>query len=120
MKTAGLSNVASIFSATRRKRPFGNWENYILQTGRISAALAVLCLMMAVSPWFSAPDAFAAEEVCGSCGYRVSVSGEFSHLKAGTSDKIEGGTGDVYSFYEEINGDEFSIKIGRASCRERV
>ena len=111
MKTAGLSNVASIFSATRRKRPFGNWENYILQTGRISAALAVLCLMMAVSPWFSAPDAFAAEEVCGSCGYRVSVSGEFSHLKAGTSDKIEGGTGDVYSFYEEINGDEFSITV---------
>ena len=52
-----------------------------------------------------------AEEVCTSCGYSVSVSGNFNHFKTNTADIIEGDIGDNSAFYEEIYGKEFSVSV---------
>jgi beta-glucosidase len=72
---------------------------------------AVLFMISYVNMWLLPSDVLAVDEICGSCGYQVSVSGNFSHFKANASDKIEGSSGDVSAFYEEINGDEFSVSI---------
>ncbi|MBN1392544.1 MAG: hypothetical protein JW947_07055, partial [Sedimentisphaerales bacterium] len=80
-------------------------------TERITTALAVLFMIFCVNMSLLPLNAPAADENCGSCGYRVSVSGSFKHFKANTPDKIEGGSGDVSAFYEEINGDEFSVSV---------
>jgi beta-glucosidase len=86
------------------------WSDRLLSV-RITTAPAVLFMIYCVNMWLLPSNAPAADENCGSCGYRVSVSGNFKHFKANTSDKIEGSSGDVSAFYEEINGDEFSVSV---------
>jgi beta-glucosidase len=80
-------------------------------TNSVLKSMIVLFHMMVVGQWFLVPTAYAAEGICGSCSYRVSVTGDFTYFKANESDKIEGGPGDVSAFYEEIYGEEFSISV---------
>lgn len=80
-------------------------------TGKITVKFAFLMLMLIGVQWFSLPVVHAVEGICGSCSYRVSVTGDFTHFKADESDKIEGGPGDVSAFYEEIYGNEFSVSV---------
>ena len=42
----------------------------------------------------SAPAAFAADEICSSCGQDVRVNGEFAHRKDNASVTIEGAPAD--------------------------
>lgn len=53
----------------------------------------------------------AVDEVCGTCNLKVSVTGEFVHIKGNTADKIEGVAGDVSAFYEEISGKNFTVAV---------
>jgi len=82
-----------------------------LLSARITTVPVVLFMIFYVNMWLLPPNALAADEICGSCGYQVSVSGNFTHFKANASDKIEGSSDDVSAFYEEINGDEFSVSV---------
>jgi beta-glucosidase len=111
MKKLNPTDATLNFLTKQRKSPFRNLAVYVSQIGRMSVKLTALFLLLIVSQWFLAPTVFAIEEICGSCGHRVSVSGDFKHFKANASDKIEGGSGDVSAFYEEINGNEFSISV---------
>ena len=73
--------------------------------------LAVLSVVSASSLWLSAPAAFAADEICASCGQQVSVSGEFAHRKDDASVAIEGAANNAAAFREEINGKNFTVTI---------
>ena len=65
-----------------------------------------------VSLSFCAPAAFAADEICSSCGQDVRVNGEFSHRKDSASVTIEGAAADnAAAFREEINGKNFTVTI---------
>jgi beta-glucosidase len=86
------------------------WSGRLLSI-RITTARAILFMISCVSMWLLPSNAPAADEICGSCGYRVSVNGNFKHFKANASDKIEGGSGDVSAFYEEMEGVEFSVSV---------
>ena len=55
--------------------------------------------------------ASAEDEVCTSCGFRVSITGSFAHSKISTAGGIEGNVQNISDFYEEINGKEFSVTI---------
>lgn len=70
------------------------------------------CLMVGflVNHWLGG-TAFAAEEVCGSCTYKVTVAGEFTHYKVADSVAIEGADGEEAAFREEIYGKEFSVSV---------
>ncbi len=58
-----------------------------------------------------APRAFAADEICTSCGQQVSVNGSFTHRKDRPSVTIEGTSGDPACFREDVNGTNFSVTI---------
>ena len=74
--------------------------------------VAAISLMTLGSLWFSAPAAFAADEVCSSCGPDVRVNGEFVHRKDNASVTIQGAPADnAAAFREEINGKNFNITI---------
>jgi beta-glucosidase len=74
--------------------------------------VAAISLMTLGSLWFSAPAAFAADEICASCGQEVRVNGEFAHRKDNASTTIEGATADnAAAFREEINGNNFTVTI---------
>ncbi|MBP8606170.1 MAG: glycoside hydrolase family 3 C-terminal domain-containing protein [Phycisphaerae bacterium] len=77
------------------------------------------CLMLGffASERFSV-SALAAEEVCRSCSYKVSVIGEFSHYKAADSVVIEETGGEEAAFREEIYGKEFSISVSNLPAGE--
>jgi hypothetical protein len=55
--------------------------------------------------------AFAADEICASCGQQVSVNGSFTHRKEGPSVVIEGATNNAAVFREDVNGTNFTVKI---------
>ncbi len=76
----------------------------------LSMALAVIFVVSLTSIWLCAPAAFAADEICASCGQQVSVSGDFAHHKDSASVTIEGAT-DAAAFREEINGTNFTVTI---------
>ena len=57
-------------------------------------ALAFVSVVSITNPRLSVPAAFAADEICSSCGQEVSVSGEFAHRKDNASVTIEGATTD--------------------------
>ena len=82
-----------------------------LLSARITTIPVVLFMIFYVNMWLLPSDVLAADEICGSCGDQVSVSGNFTHFKADASEKIDGSSGDVSAFYEEINGDEFSVSV---------
>ena len=74
-------------------------------------ALAVISAILLTSVWLCAPAAFAADEICASCGQQVSISGDFAHRKDNASVTIEGATNNAAAFREEINGTNFTISI---------
>jgi len=61
--------------------------------------------------WFSVPAAFAADEICASCGQDVRVNGDFAHRKDNASVTIEGAANDPAAFREDINGKNFTVTI---------
>jgi beta-glucosidase len=77
----------------------------------LTMLVAAISLMTLGSLWFSAPAAFAADEICASCGQQVSVSGDFAHRKDSASVTIEGAADNAASFREEINGKNFTVTI---------
>jgi beta-glucosidase len=74
-------------------------------------ALAVVSAMSLTGLWVCAPAALAADEICGSCGRQVSVSGDFAHREDDASVAIEGATNNAAAFHEEINGTNFTVTI---------
>lgn len=88
-----------------------NRQFYVPGARRMFTAAAVLMLVAIMGHWFSGPVVYAAEGICGSCSYRVSVIGEFEHYKADESAPIEGDPVEVSAFYEEIYGQEFSVSV---------
>lgn len=75
----------------------------------VSASLAVLCLVFFVSLWLPASVAWAAEEICGSCSHKASITGDFTHRKDNVSVVIQGVTINPAPFREEINGKNFTV-----------
>ena len=80
-------------------------------TRSIYVSLAILSLLTISSQFFSVSDAFAAEEICDSCSYQVSLSGDFTHRKDDTSVAIHGAGDNAAAFREEITGKNFTISI---------
>jgi beta-glucosidase len=76
-----------------------------------SGSLALATLASLACLWLGVPAAFAADEICSSCGLQVSVTGDFAHHKAGESVTIEGAGDNAAAFREEINGKSFSVSI---------
>jgi beta-glucosidase len=74
---------------------------------RRSAIILVTILNLCL--WL--PAAFAADEICASCGTQVSVSGDFAHRKSNPSVVIEGASADAAPFREDINGKNFTVTI---------
>ena len=78
-----------------------------------SMALAVIFAVSLTSIWLCAPAAFAADEICTSCGPQVSVSGSFTHHKDGPLPAIEGASTDPAAFREDVNGTNFTVTISQ-------
>lgn len=111
MEKAGLSSAVLRSWKGTVVVPLRYRNSHLSFLGKNSVKRAVLMLMFIVGQWLSAPAVYAAEGICGSCSYRVSVTGDFTHVKANESEKIEGSSDDGSAFYEEINGKEFSVSV---------
>jgi len=98
--------------------PFTHRNCNLSVTGRISMTLTVLFLMSIVGQWFSAQAVFAVEEICGSCGKKVSITGDFTHRKDDATVTIQGAAGDAAAFREEINGKDFTVSISNLPAGE--
>jgi beta-glucosidase len=61
--------------------------------------------------WLCTPAAFAADEICASCGQQVSIGGDFAHRKDNASVTIEGAADNAAAFHEEVNGTNFTVSI---------
>jgi beta-glucosidase len=99
---------------THRNSDFCSQESAQRQPlGRRSLAtlVAAISLMTLGSLWVSAPAAFAADEICSSCGQDVRVNGEFTHRKDIASVTNEGAADNAAAFREEINGNNFTVTI---------
>ena len=62
---------------------------------------------------FSAPAAFAADEICTSCGGAVSVRGNFTHREEAPSLVVEGSGNRADAFREDVNGTDFTVTLAR-------
>jgi beta-glucosidase len=80
-------------------------------SGFASVALLAICATTLMGLWLCAPAAFAADELCSSCGQQVSISGDFTHRKDSASVSIEGVASNAAAFREEINGKSFTVSI---------
>src|SRR5665213_1435343 len=76
-----------------------------------SKLVAAISLMTLAGLWFSGTAAFAADEICASCGQQVSVSGDFAHRKDNASVTIEGAADNAAAYREEINGKNFTVTV---------
>src|SRR5665213_2862788 len=76
-----------------------------------STLAVAVSLMTFGTLWFSVPAAFAADEICASCGQDVRVNGDFAHRKDNASVTIEGAANDPAAFREDINGKNFTVTI---------
>ena len=74
-------------------------------------ALPVIFAVLLAGMCLCAPAAFAADEICASCGRQVSISGNFAHRKDSASVTIEGTADNATAFREEINGKHFAVSI---------
>ena len=72
-----------------------------------------LFLLLIVGTLFCAPAAFAADEICTSCGAAVSVSGNFTHRKEAPSLVVEGSGNRADAFREDVNGTDFTVSLAR-------
>src|SRR5215469_10601375 len=78
---------------------------------RANLAFRIISAVCLTSPWLSASAAFAAEEICSSCGQQVGISGEFGHRKNDASVTIEGAGDNARAFREDVNGKNFTVTI---------
>jgi beta-glucosidase len=93
------------------KRTFATADQ-LMKTPRIFSKPTSFALPLLVGLLLSASAAFAADEVCSSCGQDVRINGEFSHRKDNASVTVEGATAaNAAAFREEINGKNFSLTI---------
>lgn len=69
-------------------------------------------LLAFTAPGISSVTVFAADEICVTCGSKVSVSGEFSHQKAPPELEVEGAEGRPADFRENIHGPQFTVTVG--------
>ncbi len=83
----------------------------IPSTRSIFVSVAVLFLVSPASQSFLVSVAFAEQETCASCGYQVSISGDFTYRKDNASVAIEGTANNAKAFREEINGKTFTVSI---------
>jgi beta-glucosidase len=74
---------------------------------RFTSTTAFLLMGMTLS----AQVAFAEEEVCGTCGPQVSLSGTFAHRKDNPRVSIEGAGNDAAAYREEVDGADFTLSI---------
>jgi beta-glucosidase len=81
------------------------------KSGHRGLSLAVILFASIVGLWLSAPAAFAADEICASCGAQVSVTGEFAHHKDDASVAIDGAGANAAAFREDVNGKNFTVTI---------
>ena len=96
-----------------RKRNFTNIIKFVKEKITFSSAGSVFVSATALFLIFLASGsvAFADQEACTSCGFQVSVSGDFTHRKDAPSVKIEGADDNEAAFQEEINGTNFTVSI---------
>src|SRR5215469_3585295 len=78
---------------------------------RANLAFRIISAVCLTSPWLSASAAFAAEEICSSCGQQVGITGEFGHLKNDASVTVEGAGDNARAFREDVNGKNFTVTI---------
>ena len=82
-----------------------------MKTPRIHSTLTTFAVPLIAGLLFAAA-AFAADEVCSSCGQDVRVNGEFTHRKDRSADAIEGAPATTRRrFREDINGTNFTVTI---------
>jgi beta-glucosidase len=86
-------------------------QGNLLGPRSLSIALAAIVAVSITSVWLCAPAAFAADEICTSCGRQVSIAGDFAHRKDNASVTIEGAADNATAFREEINGKNFAVSI---------
>jgi len=101
-----------------RKNNFKNFagnflmeKKTILLSGSIFTSATVLLFACLLIQSFSNSIAHADQEICSSCAYRVSITGDFKHRKDNDSIAIEGAADNAKAFHEEINGKDFTVSI---------
>src|SRR5690242_8968797 len=77
----------------------------------IGAGLMALTLSFVTGSSVLIPAAFAADEICATCGQQVSISGDFAHRKDRASVVIEGAGNNAAAFREEVTGTNFTVTI---------
>jgi beta-glucosidase len=93
--------------------PMKNDRNTLTIRSRFQPRFAAVLLvsLSVASLQLHVPVAFAADEICASCGQQVSVSGDFAHRKERASVTVEGAGDNAAAFREEINGKNFTVTI---------
>lgn len=76
-----------------------------------SGVYASFVALMLAGALLSETSAMGAEEVCGTCGPPVTVSGTFTHRKDNPSVAIEGAGTDAADYREDVNGPNFTVSI---------
>ena len=71
----------------------------------------ICILLLALVQWLSPCGAFAADEVCASCSYQVTVSGSFTHHKDRPNVAIEGAGDNAAAFREDVSGTNFTVTV---------
>ena len=80
-------------------------------SGNLFMSAALLLLACIIIQSFSGSIVMAQQEICGSCAYRVTINGDFTHRKDDASVAIQGATDNAKDFREEINGKNFTVNI---------
>jgi beta-glucosidase len=86
-------------------------QNEIMKTPSTCSRFASYAVPVLAGLLLSASAAFAADEICASCGPQVSVSGDFAHRKDNASVAIEGAGANAAAFREDVNGMNFTVTL---------
>ena len=76
-------------------------------SNKFSAVAAASLVMLQ----FSMLAAFSDDEICGTCGPEVRLSGTFTHRKDNPSMAIEGAGNNAAAYREDVNGTNFTVTI---------
>ena len=68
-------------------------------------------ILLLAGALFLGSAAFAADEICASCGGQVSVSGSFTHRKEAPSLVVEGPGSRADAFREDVHGTDFTVTV---------
>jgi beta-glucosidase len=82
-----------------------------MKTPPTCSRFASLTIPLVAGMLLSASAAFAADEICTSCGPQVSVNGDFAHHKDNASVAIDGAGANAAAFREDVNGKNFTVTI---------